>query len=191
MKNSFVVARKEFKTFFQTPIGYVILLIFTALAGWYFFYAGQFLVAREASLRGLYNFLPILFLFYAPAITMRLWAEEKKTGTFEVLMTMPMHERDSVLGKFFAAVGLVVVYVLCFLPILGVVSWLGDPDPGPVLGGMIGAVLLGAAYVSIGLAMSAATENQIIALILAAAICFAFYLMGLGAGYRGVSRRFW
>lgn len=172
------VAAKEFRTFFQTPMGAVILFVSTLMTGWWFFSMQSFFDAREASLRGLFSFLPVMFLLYAPAVTMRLWAEEKKTGTFEVLMTLPMSPWQVVLGKFLAGVGLVAVFLLCQAPALGVVAWLGDPDPGPILGGFLGSLLLGAAYVSIGMAASALTENQIIALIAGVAGAFFFYLLG-------------
>ncbi len=179
MKNVLVVAWKEFRTFFQTPIGYVFLLVFSLLAGWFFFHLGRFLVAGEASMRGLFGFLPWLFMIYAPALTMRAWAEEKKSGTFELLLTMPMRVGETVLGKFLSTVGLIAVSLLCLLPVVFVVGWLGDPDPGPILGAFLGALLLGAAYASIGLAISATTENQIIAFIVSVVICFAFWLLGL------------
>lgn len=180
MRNALVVAWKEFRTFFQTPIGWVILFIFTLLGGWFFFAVGKFFIQKQASMRsGLFDILPWLFLFYAPAVTMRLWAEEKRTGTVETLLTLPLKDWQIVAGKYLASVGLVAVWLLCLTPLAGVVAWFGDPDPGPILGGFIGALLLGAAYSAIGVAASALTENQIIALVVSVFGSFLFLLAGL------------
>src|SRR5688572_15658138 len=159
MRNAFVIAWKEWKTFFQTPVGYVILTLFTALAGFFFFAVSGFFVQREATIRGLLTWVPWLFFVFAPAITMKLWAEEKRAGTIETLLTLPLKDWEIVVGKFLAAVGLVAAYLVCLLPIVGVVAYFGEPDPGPIIGGLIGALLLGAAYVAIGVAASALTEN--------------------------------
>jgi gliding-associated putative ABC transporter substrate-binding component GldG len=181
MRNALVVAWKEFRTFFQTPVGYVILFVFTLLGGWFFFSigAGQpFFIQKEASLRGLLTWLPWLFLVFAPAVTMRMWAEERRTGTIETLLTLPLTDWQIVIGKYLASFGLVAVWLLCLSPIAGVVAWFGEPDPGPVLGGFIGALLLGGAFASIGIAASALTENQIIALVAGVASAFFFLLVG-------------
>lgn len=179
MRNALVVAWKEFRTFFQTPIGWVILFVFTMLGGWFFFAVGSFFIQKQASMRGLFEFLPWLFLVYAPAVTMRLWAEEKRAGTVETLLTLPLKDGELVVGKYLASVGVVAVWLLCLAPLAGVVAWFGEPDPGPILGGFIGALLLGAAYAAIGVAASAFTENQIISLVVAVVGAFMFLLMGL------------
>jgi len=181
MRNTLVVGWKEFRTFFQTPIGYVILFVFTLLGGWFFFNVGAgqpFFIQREASLRGLLTWLPWLFLVLAPAITMRLWAEERRTGTIETLLTLPLTDWQIVVGKYLASFGLVAVWLLCLAPVAGVVAWFGDPDPGPILGGFIGALLLGGAFAAIGVAASAITENQIISLVVGVATAFFFLLVG-------------
>jgi len=181
MRNTIVVAWKEFRTFFQTPIGYVILFVFTLLGGWFFFSVGAgqpFFIQKESTLRGLLTWLPWLFLVFAPAITMRLWAEERRTGTIETLLTLPLTDWQIVLGKFLAAFGLVAVWLLCLTPIAGVVAWFGEPDPGPILGGFIGALLLGGAYAAIGVAASSLTENQIISMVVGVASAFFFLLVG-------------
>jgi ABC-type transport system involved in multi-copper enzyme maturation permease subunit/ABC-type uncharacterized transport system involved in gliding motility auxiliary subunit len=178
MRNTLVVAWKEFRTFFQTPIGYVILFVFTGLAGWFFFNVGNFFQQREPSIRALLTWLPWLFLIFAPAITMRLWAEEKRAGTIETLLTLPLTDWQLVLGKFLAAFGLVAAWLVCLAPIVGVVAWFGDPDKGPILGGFVSALLLGGAFAAIGLAASALTENQIISLIVGVIVSFFFLLVG-------------
>jgi len=178
MRNSLTVAWKEFRTFFQTPIGWVILFFFTLIGGLLFFVAGRFFVQRDASLRGLFEWLPILFLFYAPAITMRLWAEERRAGTVETLLTLPLKDWEIVVGKYLAAVGLIAVWLLCLSPLALVVGWFGDPDMGPVLGGFLGALFLGGAYAAIGVAASAFTENQIVAFVISLVGSFVCYAIG-------------
>ena len=181
MRNALVVAWKEFRTFFQTPIGWVILFVFTLFGGWFFFEigaGGKFFVAREPTLRGLLTWLPWLFLVYAPVVTMRLWAEERRTGTIETLLTLPLTDWQIVVGKYLAAFGLVAVWLLCLTPLAGVVAWFGEPDPGPILGGFLGALLLGGAYAAIGITASAFTENQIISMVVGVAGAFFFLLLG-------------
>lgn len=178
MRNALIVAWKEFRTFFQTPIAYVILFIFTAIGSWWFFMLNGFFAQREASIRGLLFTFPWLFLFLAPAITMRLWAEERRIGTIETLLTLPMRDWEIAVGKFLASLGLIAVWLVTLLPLVGVVFALGSPDRGPIIGGMFAALLLGGGYAAIGLAASAITENQIISLVVALALCFFFYLVG-------------
>lgn len=178
MRNAFVVGWKEFKTFFQTPIGWVILFFFTAIAGLMFFAAGHFFEIRRAELRMLFQWLPILFLFFAPAITMRLWAEERRSGTIETLLTLPLKDWEIAVGKYLAALGVIATYLVTLLPIAAVVCWFGDPDLGPIVGGFLGALLLGGAYAAIGAAASAVTENQIIAFVVSLVGSFVFYAIG-------------
>ncbi len=184
MRRALIVAWKEFKTYFQTPIAYVILCIFSLLGGWWFFKLGAgFFGDREASIRGLLDSFPWLFLVFAPAITMRLWTEERRSGTIETLLTLPLRDWEISLGKFLAALGLVAVWLVSLLPLVGVVYWFGSPDKGPILAGFLAALLLGGAYASIGLAASAVTENQIIALVLGVSVAFFFFLAGVQPVY--------
>ena len=178
MRNALIIAWKEFRTFFQTPIAYVILFIFTGIGSWWFFMLNDFFALREASIRGLLGAFPWLFLVFAPAITMRLWAEERRVGTIETLLTLPMRDWEIALGKFLATLGLIAVWLVTLLPMVGVVFALGSPDRGPIIAGLIAALLLGGSYAAIGLAASALTENQIIALVSGVAISFFFYLVG-------------
>ncbi|MBU0753578.1 MAG: ABC transporter permease subunit [Planctomycetes bacterium] len=181
MKHCLVVAHKEFKTFFRTPIGYVFLLIFLVVMGWLFFYAGRetFFQRGLADMRGFFNPVPLVFLFFIPAISMRLWAEERKLGTIELLLTLPLRTWEVVLGKFLAGLGLLVVSLLMTLPIPLVLCGMGNPDLGPILGGYAGTLLLGAVYLAIGLFASSLTENQIVALLVAITLCFLFSFWGL------------
>src|SRR6185369_13729052 len=183
MRHALIVAWKEFRTFFQTPIAYVILFIFTVIGGFFFFQIGKFFDSREASLRPLFFYMPWFFLFLAPALSMRMWAEERRGGTIETLLTLPLRDWEITLGKFLAAVGLIAIWLVTLLPLVAVVYWFGSPDRGPIIAGFVAALLLGAAYISIGLAASATTENQIIALVAGVAVAFLFLLVGLQPVY--------
>lgn len=174
------VAGKEFRTYFKTTVAYVFLVVFLALTGWAFFFLGNFFEQRAATLRDMFNFLPWSFLFVVPAVCMKMWAEERKIGTFETLLTMPLSEAQIVLGKFVAAFGLVAVALaLTFpLPIIVGMTAAASVDAGPIVGGYIGALFLGAAYVAICLFASAITESQIVAFILGAFFAFVLALIG-------------
>lgn len=181
MTNSLTIAFKEFRTYFRTPIGYVFLIIFLVVTGWFFFFMGKapFFTRGVADMRGFFDPLPLVFLFFIPAISMRMWSEEKKQGTIEVLLTLPLHEWEVVLGKFLAGLFLLVTSLVLTLPIPLILFLTGDPDPGPVWGGYLGTLFFGAAYLAIGLFASSLTENQIVALLLAIAFCFVFSFFGL------------
>ena len=130
--------KRELGAYFSTPLAYVFIVIFLALNGTMTFFMGAFFERGQADLQSFFSFHPWIYLFLIPAVAMRLWAEERKTGTFEVLMTMPLRTWEIVLGKFIAAVALVAVQLLCLLPIVAVVGVVGDPDFGPILGGLLG-----------------------------------------------------
>jgi len=176
MSNVFAIARREFQSYFTSLIAYVFLVIYLLLTGWLFF--RMFFLNGQASMRLMFDVLPWVFLFFVPAITMRLWAEEKKIGTMELLMTLPVRDREVVLGKYLAALGLLVLalFLTFLLPII--VSTLGNLDPGPVIGGYLGAILLGAAYLAIGVFVSSLTENQIVAFIIGVVFIFLMYMIG-------------
>jgi len=176
MRNTVPIFRREFASYFNSPIAYVYLTVFIGLSSWLFLKA--FFVIGEASMRNFFGLLPWTFLFFVPAVTMRSWAEEKKVGTMELLMTLPVSNVEAVLGKFLASFAfLVSSLALSFvLPIL--VGALGDPDPGQVFGGYLGAVLVGAAYLAIGLFVSSLTENQIVAFIVSVVAIFGLFVLG-------------
>jgi ABC-2 type transport system permease protein len=176
MKNILTLFWKEFRAFFSSPVAYIFIISFLVVTNWLFF--RTFFMAGQASLRNFFALLPWVFLFLAPAVTMRAWAEEKKLGTIEILMTLPVREYEIVIGKFLAcfvflalALGLTVTLPLTVLV-------LGSPDPGPLWGGYLGACLLGGAYIAIGLFASSITENQIVSFIVSIVICFAFLIVG-------------
>lgn len=177
----FTVAGKEFRTWFKTPVAYVFLCAFLGYCGFAFF--SDFFLADRAEMRGFFSLLPIVFLLFIPAVSMRMWAEERKIGTIETLLTMPLHDYQIVLGKFLAALGLVFVALLLTLPIPMVVAHTASSpiDYGPVIGGYIGALLLASAYLAICLFASALTESQIVAFISGVFICLFLYLIG-GSG---------
>jgi ABC-2 type transport system permease protein len=176
MRNAVPIFKRELAGYFNSPIAYIYLTVYLGLSSWLFL-KGFFLIG-EASMRTYFGLIPWIFLFFIPAITMRLWAEEKKVGTMELLMTFPVTDAEAVLGKFLASfVFLLLSLALSFvLPV--VVAALGDPDPGQIAGGYLGSVLLGAAYLAIGLLVSSLTENQIVAFIVSVVAIFALFILG-------------
>jgi ABC-2 type transport system permease protein len=181
MRNSLTVAVKEFRTYFRTPIAFIYLSFFLMVMGYLFFWMGAvpFFKRGIVEMRGFFDPLPIVFLFFIPAISMRMWSEEKKLGTLEILLTLPLREWEVVAGKFLAGLGLLGVSLVLTFPIPVILSLIGDPDFGPIWGGYLGTLFLGAAYLAIGLFASSLTENQIVAFILAVVMCFVFYIMGV------------
>jgi ABC-2 type transport system permease protein len=169
------IFRKEFNTYFVSPIAYIVIAIFLLVIGWFFF--ATFFLFNQANLRTFYALLPIVFAFVIPAITMRLISEEINVGSDEILLTMPVTFRDVILGKFLASVALVAAMMIPTVAYPLTVSFLGQLDWGPVVGGYLGAVFLGAAFSAVGLFASALTRNQIIAFIIGLAICFTLTLI--------------
>ena len=178
MKKILAITKKEFNSYFSSPIAYCFTIAFLILSNGIFFYVWLFFLKNQASLRGFFSLLPWLFLFLAPSLTMRAWAEEKKLGTMELMMTLPVRDYEVVLGKFFASLSFLTFTVLLTLPLVFTCLYMGEPDMGPIIGGYCGAVLLGATYLSIGLFVSSLTENQIVAFISGVSICFLFLLIG-------------
>ena len=164
------IALKEFKDYFISPIAYIVISLFLIVTGWFFF--STFFIYGRADLRDFFALLPMTFSFFIPAVTMRMFAEEKNVGSYESLLTMPVSFTHIALGKFFAASAFAAAMLLPTLSYPMFISFIGNIDLGPVAGGYIGAVLLGGAYCSIGLFASALTRNQIIAFIIGCAICF-------------------
>lgn len=172
------ILKREFIAFFATPLAYVFLLIFLSLNGIFGFYLGSFMERGQADLQAFFLYHPWLYLVLVPALSMRLWAEERDTGSIELLLTLPVHRWQAVLAKFFAA------WIFCGLcldlsiPMWITVNYLGDPDNGVILTAYIGSWLLAGAFLSVGCCLSALTNNQVIAFILTAVICFFFILGG-------------
>ena len=166
---------KEFTSYFLSPIAYIVISIFLLVTGWFFF--TTFFLYNQANLRNFFALLPLVFSFVIPAITMRLFSEEINTGSYEVLLTMPITFLDAVLGKFLAGVAFVASALIPTLAYPITVSFLGQLDWGPVIGGYLGAILLGGGFSAIGLFASSLTRNQITAFIIGMAICFTLTLI--------------
>ena len=175
------VALRELRAYFNSPIAYVFLLVFSGAALFTFFNLQAFFSRGRADLRGLFEPIPFLMILLVPALTMRLWSEEEKQGTIEVLLTLPAKEHELVAGKFLASWSLLAVGLGMTLSLPVTVAFLGDLDPGPMIGGYVGALLLGAAYLAVGQFVSATTENQILAFILALVVCLTLYGVGTEA----------
>lgn len=176
MKTILTIFWKEFRGYFNSPIAYIFIISFLVFTNWLFF-KGFFLM-NQSSLRSFFSILPWVFLFLAPAVTMRSWAEEKKLGTIELLMTLPVKDYEVVLGKFLASFIFLIVTLLCSIPLPLTVMLVGNPDIGPIWGGYLGAFLMGGAYLAIGCFASSLTENQIVAFIIAIFLSFALLIIG-------------
>ncbi|MFH1277914.1 MAG: ABC transporter permease subunit [Candidatus Eisenbacteria bacterium] len=170
------IMKKEFRSYFDSPVAYIYITFFLVLSSW--LYLRGFFLVGQASMRGWFGILPWLLLFFVPAVTMRLWAEEKKLGTIELLMTLPVKDHEVVLGKFFASFFFLTVTLALSFSIPVLVALLGDPDGGQIMGGYIGAVLLGGAFLAVGLFVSSLTENQIIAFIIGITLTFGLFIVG-------------
>ncbi len=169
------ILHKELKDYFATPVAYIVITIFLLVIGWFFF--STFFIYNQANLRSFFNLLPIVFSFVIPAVTMRLFAEELNSGSYELLLTMPVKFTDIILGKFLAGVAMTAALLVPTIAYPVTVSLLGDLDWGPVIGGYLGALLLGGAFTAVGLFASSITHNQIVAFIVGAAICFCLTLV--------------
>jgi ABC-2 type transport system permease protein len=175
------IARKEIALFFSSPIAYLFLAAFAGVTLFTFFWAEAFFARNIADVRPLFEWMPLLLIFLASTLTMRLWSEERRTGTLEHVLTQPVPLWHFVVGKFLGCLALLVIALLITLPLPITVSILGDLDWGPVWTGYLATLLLGAAYLSIGLFVSARSDNQIVSLICAVALCGVFYLLGSSA----------
>jgi|Deesub1362A_J573_1020465.scaffolds.fasta_scaffold00311_25 ABC-2 type transport system permease protein len=162
--------RKEFRGFFVSPIAYIVICVFLVVSGWFFF--STFFIFNQAEMRDFFQLLPIILVFIIPAITMRQFSEEINIGSYELLTTMPVTFPDVIIGKFIASLCFVAIMLFPTVAYAVFISLLGELDWGPVIGGYIGALFLGASFVSIGLFASALSRNQIIAFIIGMTICF-------------------
>ena len=170
--------KRELQSYFSTPVAYVFIVIYLVLMGTFTFYLGRFFERGQADLSAFFSFHPWLYLFLVPAISMRLWAEERKTGSIELLMTMPITAWQVVLGKYLAAWTFIGIALLLPFPIWITVNYLGNPDNGVILAGYIGSFLMAGGFLAIGSCLSATTRNQVIAFVITVATCFGFLLSG-------------
>lgn len=172
------IAARELQGYFATPLAYVFIVIFLALTGLFTFYLGGFYERGQADLAPFFNFHPWLYLFLVPAIAMRLWAEERKSGSVELLMTLPVTLWQAVLAKFLAAWLFIAVALALTFPIWLTVNYLGEPDNGVIVAAYIGSLLMAGGFLAIGSCISAANRNQVVAFIITVVICFVFMLAG-------------
>lgn len=170
------VARREFLAYFRSPIAYVFLTTFVVLTCFFFF--SGFYLRGQADLRQFFILMPWIFLFFVPAVAMGKWPEERRQGTLELLLTLPINDRNVVLGKFFAGLSLIATALVSTFPLALTVSLLGHLDWGPVVCGYLGLLFLGGAYLSVGLAVSSGTQNQIIAFIIGFVVCSLLLIIG-------------
>lgn len=181
MRNTITIFKRELKSYFATPVAYVFIIAFLFLAGGFTFYLGNFYTGTEqdqATLQSFFGFHPWLYLFLLPAISMRLWSEERRVGTIELLMTLPITTMQAVMGKFLAAWFFAGIVLSLTLPFWFPVNYLGEPDNGVILAGFIGSFLMSGAYLAIGSFFSAVTRNQIIAFVTSIVACLLFILAG-------------
>ncbi len=176
MSTTVTIAKREIKTYFNSPVAYIVVTVFMLIVGYLFF--SQLFLDKQAELRTYFNLTPLVFTFIIPAITMRLLAEEKGSGTLEMLITMPVRDWEVILGKFLAGMGMLAAIVGMTFFYAITLAMLGPVDRGPVIAGYLGLLLMGASYVAIGVMASSFTRNQIVAFILAFAISFALFIFG-------------
>jgi ABC-2 type transport system permease protein len=178
MANVWTIFKRELGAYFTTPIAYVFAAIFVFLGGVFAFYLGSFFERGQADLEAFFQFHPWLYLFLIPALAMRLWAEERRSGTIELLMTLPVSIGEAVIGKFLAAWAFAGIALALTTPMWLTVNYLGDPDNGVILASYIGSLLMAGAFLAIGSCISALTRNQVIAFVVSAVICLIFVLAG-------------
>lgn len=182
MRNTYVIFKRELAAYFSTLLAYVFIAIFLILSGYFTWFVGGFFEREQADLLPFFGFHPWLYLFLIPALSMRLWAEERKTGTIELLLTLPITMFEAVMGKFLAAWAFAGIALASTFPIWLTVNYLGDPDNGVILTSYVGSFLMAGAYLAIGAFVSALTRNQVIAFVLSAVLCLAFTIVGLIPG---------
>jgi ABC-2 type transport system permease protein len=180
MQNIWFIMKREFNGYFATPVAYVFIIIFLLLTGFSTFYVGNFFERGEADLYPFFSLHPWLYILLIPAISMRLWAEERKSGSIELLMTLPVSVFEAVLGKFFAAWAFTGLALLLNFPLWITVNYLGDPDNGVIVASFLGSLLMAGGFLAIGSCISAITKNQVIAFVISLVISLIFVLAGFG-----------
>jgi ABC-2 type transport system permease protein len=170
--------KRELRAYFATPVAYVFIVIFLLLSGAFTFYLGGFYERGQADLEPFFQFHPWLYLFLVPAVAMRLWADERKSGTIELLLTLPVTMWQAVVAKFLAAWCFIAIALFLTFPVWITVNYLGEPDNGVIVAGYLGSLLMAGAFLAIGACLSAATRSQVVAFILSVVVCFLFLLAG-------------
>ena len=172
------IYRRELLGYFSTPLAAVFVVIFLVMVSAFTFYLGNFFQTGQADLQAFFMFHPWMYLLLVPALAMRLWAEERKTGSIELLLTLPITVWQAVLGKYLAAWTLIALALLLTFPMWITVAWLGDPDNGVIMASYIGSWLLAGSFLAIGSAVSATTRSQVMAFIVSLSVCLLFLLAG-------------
>ena len=178
MRSTYVIFRRELASYFATPLAYVFIVIFLALAGALTFFLGNYFDRGQDDLVSFFSFHPWLYLVFIPALSMRLWAEERKSGTIELFLTLPISMGAAVLGKFFAAWVFAGIALLLTFPFWITANVLGSPDNGVIFASYVGSFLMAGGYLAIGAAISAMTSNQVIAFVVSVVVCFLFTISG-------------
>jgi len=182
--------KREFLSYFRSPIAYVFIIIFIVASLGCTFFLGNFYDSNQASLTPFFMFLPWLYLVLVPAVGMRLWAEERRSGTIEILLTLPVRLTEVVLAKFLAGWAFIAVALALTFPIVLTVNYLGGPDNGVILSGYLGSLLMAGGYLSISCFTSALSKNQVVSFVLSGLICFLIALLGWGVFTSFLSSRF-
>jgi ABC-2 type transport system permease protein len=172
------IAKRELTAYFASPVAYVFIVIFLLLAGFFTFNAGNFFLRNQASLDAFFQWHPWLYLFLVPAVGMRLWSEERRMGTMELLLTMPITTWQAIVGKFLASWLFLALALVCTFPVVLTVNYLGNPDNGVIFGQYLGSFLMAGAYLAISCMTSALTRNQVVSFILSVVICLFLILAG-------------
>lgn len=176
--NTYAIFKRELRSYFESPVAYVFLVVFLMLTGFLTFSVGRFYENGQADLRGFFVWHPWVYLLLVPAAAMRLWAEERRAGTIELLLTMPVTLTQAILGKFLAAWSFLAIALALTCPVLLTTLYLGEPDIGVALAGYFGSILLAGAYLSVGILTSAMTRNQVISFVVSVVICLFLLLAG-------------
>ena len=178
LRNIFTIAKREVISYFSSPIAYVFIVIFLLLSGFFTFMVGGFFEHGQASLQTFFGWHPWLYLFLVPAVGMRMWSEERRMGTIELLLTMPITPWQAIVGKFLASWLVLAIALVLTFPVVITVNYLGNPDNGVILGSYIGSLLLAGSYLSVAALTSAMTRNQVVSFIVSVVICLFLILAG-------------
>jgi ABC-2 type transport system permease protein len=178
VRNIKAIFKRELKNYFSSPVAYVFIIIFLLLLGFFTFNIGMFFENNLADLKGFFDWHPWVFIFLIPAVSMRLWAEDRRLGTIELVLTLPVTVTEAILGKFIAAWCFIGICLLFTFPMVLTVLYLGNPDIGASIFAYLGSILLAGAFLSVGIMTSSMTKNQVISFILSVVICMFFILAG-------------
>jgi ABC-2 type transport system permease protein len=176
--NSWIIMKRELQSYFESPVAYVFLVVFLVLTGFLTFSWTQFFERQVADLDPFFFWIPIVFLLLVPAATMSLWAEERRAGTVELILTMPITMTEAILGKFFAAWTFMTIAIGLTFPMIVTVAYLGDPDGGTIACGYLGAILLAGAYTAVGMMTSSLTRSQVVSFVISFVFCLLLLLAG-------------